>query len=69
MRSWASCSRVTKFGDRHCQRHTQAGRRLEEHPTSHGSTRALGLEFLNVDATLGERMREITDNPEMIIAD
>jgi hypothetical protein len=58
-----------EFGNCHFQRHTQAGGRLEEHPASHRGTRALGLEFFNVDATLGERMREVADNPEMIITD
>jgi hypothetical protein len=58
-----------EFGDRHFERHTQSGSRLEERSPSHGGTYALGLELLNVDATLRERMRQVTDNPEMIIAD
>jgi hypothetical protein len=60
---------ILEFGDCHIQRHPQAGGRLEEHPPGHRGTGALGLEFLNVDATLREGMREVTDNPKVIIAD
>jgi hypothetical protein len=58
-----------EFSDRYFPGNTQAGGRLEEHAARHGSTRACRLEFVNIDAALGKNMREVSDNPEMIIAD
>src|SRR5437870_3834040 len=58
-----------EFADHHCVRYTQAGSRLEEHPTRHGSAGAFSLEFFNIDTALGQSTGEISDNPEMIIAD
>ena len=69
MRSWASCSRVTSHSATATSRGTRSRAVVLKSVPSHRGARALGLELLNIDATLRERMREVTDNPEMIIAD
>ena len=70
MRSWASCSKGgLEVSDRHLLGNTQPGGRLEEHAACHGGTRARRLEFVNIDAALGQSMREVSDNPRVVIAD
>ena len=68
MRSWASCSRGTWSAVTATPEHTQAAVAVKSMPPGI-ATRARGLEFLNAYAALGERIREVADNPEMIIAD
>jgi hypothetical protein len=58
-----------EVSNRHLPWHTQAGSRFEEHAARHRGTCACSLEFVNIDAALGQRMREVSDNPRVVIAD
>ena len=58
-----------EFGEHYMRGNTQVDGCLKEQIASHRSIRALGMEFINIDATLGQGVRDVSDNPPMITPD